>query len=208
MSARWAARRVPRAKDGGVPHAQVDLAASWWDPASPMVCTARWVLAPALFGAHVAEISLQCPRPLAGSDMSPRALIHWLWCTVRLMQRGQACVMCRWRLERGAVPILKAWNRYLQASSSPQFAPAQSQRTAVPRSTSVLISAVNVMLHVMLRGIPRVRLPRAVCGRGSRCMCARTGFWRATALMGRYQYVLHRGDQRCERRSTTTKINV
>ncbi len=58
LSARWAARRVPRAKDGGVPHKQVDLAASWWDLASPMVCTARWVLTPALFGAHVAEISL------------------------------------------------------------------------------------------------------------------------------------------------------
>ena len=175
MSARWAARRVPRAKDGGVPHAQVDLAASWWDPASPMVCTARWALTSVLFGAHVAEISLQCPWPLAGSDMSPRAWAHRPWCTARLIQRARACVMCRWRLARGAVPILKAWNRYFQASSSPQFAPAQSQRTAVPRSTSVLISAVNVMLHVMLRGIPRVRLSRAVCGRGSRCMCARTG---------------------------------
>ena len=60
LSARWAARRVPRAKDGGVPHAQVDLAAYWWDPASPMVCTARWALTSALFGAHVAEISLEC----------------------------------------------------------------------------------------------------------------------------------------------------
>ena len=73
----------------------------------------------------------------------------------------------------------------------------------------MLISAVNVMLHVMRRGIPRVRVSRALCGHGSRCMCARTGSWGATALMGRYQYVLHRGDQRCERRPTvTTKINV
>ena len=175
MSARWAARRVPRAKDGGVPHAQVDLAAYWWDPASPMVCTARWALTSVLFGARVAEISLQCPRPLAGSDMSSRAWSHWLWCTARLIHRVQACVMCRWRLVSGKGSILKAWNRYFQASSSPQFAPAQSQRTAVPRSTSVLISAVNVMLHVMLRGIPRVRVSRALCGHGSRCMCARTG---------------------------------
>ena len=141
MSARWAARRVPRAKDGGVPHAQVDLAASWRDPASPMVCTARWVLIPALFGAHVAEISLQCPRPLAGSDMSPRALIHWLWCTVRLIQRGQACVMCRWRLERGAVPILKAWNRYFQGiviatictGPEPTYSCAQEHKCAYQR---------------------------------------------------------------------------
>ena len=171
----WAARRVPRAKDGGVPHVQVDLAASWWDPSSPMMCIATWVLTPVLPGAHVAEISLQCPWPLAGSDMSSRAWSHWLWCTARLVHRGQTCVMCRWRLARGAVPILKARNRTFKASSSPQFAPAQSQRTAVPRSTSVLISAVNVMLHVMLRGIPRVRLSRAVCGHGNRCMCARTG---------------------------------
>ena len=108
LSARWAARRVPRAKDGGVPHAQVDLAAYWWDPASPMVCTARWALTSVLFGARVAEISLQCPRPLAGSDMSSRAWSHWLWCTARLVHRGQTCVMCRWRLASGVATILKA----------------------------------------------------------------------------------------------------
>ena len=107
--------------------------------------------------------------------MSSHAWSHWLWCTVRLIQRGQVCGMCQWRPARGAVPILKAWSRTFKASSSPQFAPAQSQRTAVPRSTSVLISAVNVMLHVMLRGISRACLSRAVCGHGSRCMCARTG---------------------------------
>ena len=110
----WAARRVPRAKDGGVPHVQVDLAASWWDPSSPMMCIATWVLTPVLPGAHVAEISLQCPWPLAGSEMSSCAWGHWLWCTARLMQRAQACDMCRWRLARGAVPILKAWNLYFQ----------------------------------------------------------------------------------------------
>ena len=163
MSARWAARRVPRAKDGGVPHAQVDLAAYWWDPASPMVCTARWALTSVLFGAHVAEISLQCPRPLAGSDMSSRAWSHWLWCTARLVHRGQTCVMCRLRLARGAVPILKARNRTFKASSSPQFAPAQSQRTAVPRSTSVLISALNVTQHGALVGVARASLHGAVC---------------------------------------------
>ena len=163
MSARWAARRVPRAKDGGVPHAQVDLAAYWWDPASPMVCTARWALTSVLFGAHVAEISLQCPRPLAGSDMSSRAWSHWLWCTARLIQRARACVMCRWRLVSGKGSILKAWNRYFQASSSPQFAPAQSQRTAVPRSASVLISALNVIQHGALVGVARASLHGAVC---------------------------------------------
>ena len=107
----WAARRVPRAKDGGVPHVQVDLAASWWDPSSPMMCIATWVLTPVLPGAHVAEISLQCPWPLAGSDMSSRAWSHWLWCTARLIQRARACVMCRWRLASGVATILKAWNR-------------------------------------------------------------------------------------------------
>ena len=102
---------MPRAKDGGVPHAQVDIAAYWWDPASPMVCTARWALTSVLFGAHVAEISLKCPWPLAGSDMSSRAWAHRLWCTARLIQRARACVMCRWRLVSGEGPILKAWNR-------------------------------------------------------------------------------------------------
>ena len=62
----------------------------------------------------------------------------------------------------------------------------------------MLISAVNVMLHVMLRGIPRARQPRAVCGHGSRCMCARTGFWRATALMGRF-YVCAVVTRMCDR---------
>ena len=74
----------------------------------------EWVLIPALFGAHVAEISLQCPWPLAGSEMLSCAWSHWLWCTARLIQRAQPCVMCRWRLARGAVPILKAWGLHFQ----------------------------------------------------------------------------------------------
>ena len=141
LSARWAARRVPRAKDGGVPHAQVDLAAYWWDPASPMVCTARWALTSVLFGAHVAEISLQCPWPLAGSDMSSRAWSHWLWCTARLIQRARACVMCRWRLVSGEGPILKAWNRYFQGiviatictGPEPTYSCAQEHKCAYQR---------------------------------------------------------------------------
>ena len=141
MSARWAARRVPRAKDGGVPHEQVDLAASWWDLASTMICTARWVLTPALFGAHVAEISLQCPRPLAGSDMSSRAWAHRPWCTARLIQRARACVMCRWRLVSGEGPILKAWNRYFQGiviatictGPEPTYSCAQEHKCAYQR---------------------------------------------------------------------------
>ena len=44
-----------------------------------------------------------------------------------------------------------------------QFAPAQSQRTAVPRSTSVLISALNVIQHGALVGVARASLHGAVC---------------------------------------------
>ena len=141
LSARWAARRVPRAKDGGVPHAQVDLAAYWWDPASPMVCTARWALTSVLFGARVAEISLKCPWPLAGSDMSSRAWVHRLWCTARLVQRARACVMCRWRLVSGKGSILKAWNRYFQGiviatictGPEPTYSCAQEHKCAYQR---------------------------------------------------------------------------
>ena len=171
----WAARRVPRAKDGGVPHVQVDLAASWWDPSSPMMCIATWVLTPVLPGAHVAEISLQCPWPLAGSEMSSCAWGHWLWCTARLMQRAQACVMCRWRLARGAVPILKAWNLYFQGIAiatictgpEPTYSCAQEHKRAyqrIKRHTTWCFGgccpcepAWSCMCH------------------GSRCMCARAG---------------------------------
>ena len=118
--------------------------------------------------AHVAHTSIvpqNCHRPCCA-------------CSNTQLQR-RTTTRSQPRACRGPLSCATCW--------AAQFAPAQSQRTAVPRSTSVLISAVNVMLHVMLRGIPRVRLSRAVCGHGSRCMCARTGFWRATALMGRYQ---------------------
>ena len=164
MSARWAARRVPRAKDGGVPHAQVDLAAYWWDPASPMVCTARWALTSVLFGARVAEISLECPWPLAGSDMSSRASSHWLWCTARLIHRGQTCVMCRWRLASGVATILKAWNRSCHGHRAiATICTGPEPTSAVPRSTSVLISALNVIQHGALVGVARASLHGAVC---------------------------------------------
>ena len=172
----WAARRVPRAKDGGVPHVQVDLAASWWDPSSPMMCIATWVLTPVLPGAHVAEISLQCPRPLAGSDMSSRAWSHWLWCTARLVHRGQTCVMCRWRLASGVATILKAWNRSCHGHRAiatictgpePTYSCAQEHKRAyqrVKRHTTWCFGgccpcepAWSCMCH------------------GSRCMCARAG---------------------------------
>ena len=35
------------------------------------MCIATWVLTPVLPGAHVAEISLQCPGPLAGGEPLP-----------------------------------------------------------------------------------------------------------------------------------------
>ena len=57
LRARWAARRVPRAKDGGLPHVLVHLAARLRDQASTMVYTATSVLTSALFGPHIAEIA-------------------------------------------------------------------------------------------------------------------------------------------------------
>ena len=91
LRARWAARRVPRAKDGGLPHVLVHLAARLRDQASTMVYTATSVLTSALFGAHIAEISLECPWQLGGSGVSSCAWIYWLSGTVRLISRRHTC---------------------------------------------------------------------------------------------------------------------
>ena len=56
----------------------------------------------------------------------------------------------------------------------PHFAPVWSQRTAVLGTTNVLVSAVNVMLHVMLVCISCVHVSRAVVCHGSRCVWAHT----------------------------------